>query len=129
MIRVTEMDHIVLRVADVERSLAWYQDRLGLEGVRVEQFRREDVFFPSLRIDEHTLIDLVGGEAPTGASGNLDHFCLVVAPGSLDEVDADHGFEVVDEGERFGARGDAHSKYVLDPDGNVVELRTYPYAG
>ncbi len=126
MIEVTELDHIVLRVADVERSLAWYGSKLGLEGVRVEEFRRQEVFFPSLRIDEHTLIDLVGGEAPTGAGGNLDHLCLVVAPGSLDEVDAEHGFEVVDQGVRFGARGDADSKYVKDPDGNVVELRTYP---
>ncbi len=125
-IEVTGLDHIVLRVADVERSLDWYRSKLGLAGVRVEEWRREEVFFPSLRIDATTIVDLVAGQAPTGSEGNLDHLCLVVAPGSLEEVDADHGFDVVDAGIRFGAQGDARSTYVRDPDGNVVELRTYP---
>src|SRR4051795_4748965 len=124
-IEVTELDHIVLRVADVERSLAWYQGQLGLEGMNVEAWRNEEVFFPSLRITADTIIDLVPGEAPTGSGGNLDHLCLVVTADSLAEVDADHGFEVVDEGDRSGAHGIGHSKYVNDPDGNLVELRTY----
>jgi catechol 2,3-dioxygenase-like lactoylglutathione lyase family enzyme len=129
VIEVVELDHIVLRVADVERSLAWYIGKLGLEGVNVEAWRREEAFFPSLRITADTIIDLVPGQAATGPAGNLDHLCLVVAPGSMDEVDEAHGFEVVDEGDRSGARGIGHSTYVLDPDGNPVELRTYPTDG
>ncbi len=76
--RVVGLDHVVLKVADVERSLAWYQDALGLRGERVDEWRRGEVLFPSVRIDEHTLIDLLDG-VPTGT--NVDHVCLVIDDG------------------------------------------------
>ena len=125
MVRVTGLDHIVLRVADVERSLAWYQDRLGLAGERVDEWRRGEVPFPSVRVDAGTLVDLLAG-APTGT--NLDHFCLVVDDADLDALAASGDFDVVGDGPidgLFGARGYARSLYVRDPDGFVVELRTY----
>ncbi len=59
MVQVTGFDHIVLNVADVEVSAAWYRDKLGLELVRMEEWRRGEVLFPSLRIDATTLIDLL----------------------------------------------------------------------
>ncbi|MFA5883367.1 MAG: VOC family protein [Acidimicrobiia bacterium] len=124
--RVTGLDHIVLKVADVERSLAWYQDRLGLAGERVEQWRRGEVPFPSVRIDAGTLIDLLVG-APTGT--NLDHLCLVLDDADLDALVASGEFDLVGDGPidgLFGARGYARSLYVRDPDGTVVELRSYP---
>ena len=127
MIHVTGFDHLVLAVADVERSLAWYTAELGLEPLRVEQWRRGEVPFPSLRVDDATIIDLLH-EAPSGK--NVDHLCLVVEPTDLDAL-ADSGrFEVVDgPAIRFGARGDGTSVYVRDPDGNVVELRHYGDSG
>ena len=120
------MDHIVLVVADVERSVAWYCDVLGLEAQRVEEWRRHEVFFPSVRVDEGTIIDLVHGERDSGGRGNVDHFCLVVDDVDLEAVRDGGTFDVV-EGPvtRWGARGDATSLYVRDPDGNVVELRCY----
>ena len=124
-IQVRALDHLVLAVDDVERSVAWYVDVLGLAPLRLEEWRRGEVFFPSIRIDEGTIIDLVAATGVAGR-GNLDHFCLVV-----DEVDVDavraSGELVVVEGpvRRWGARGDATSLYVRDPDGNVVELRWY----
>jgi catechol 2,3-dioxygenase-like lactoylglutathione lyase family enzyme len=117
-------DHLVLVVRDVEASLTWYERHLGLTGVRVEAWRRGEVPFPSLRVDEGTIIDFVGGEHRE--RGHLDHVCFVVTVEHLVAVKA--SLEVLDEGERFGARGVAHSIYVHDPDGLVVELRAYPDA-
>jgi catechol 2,3-dioxygenase-like lactoylglutathione lyase family enzyme len=56
---VTGMDHIVLNVSDVERSLSFYLDELGLQPVRVDEWRRKEVFFPSARVDATTIIDLL----------------------------------------------------------------------
>lgn len=117
------MDHLVLTVADVERSLAWYTEMLGLEGVRVEAWRRREVPFPSVRVDDATIIDLFAGER---SGTNMDHLCLVVDAADVDGVVDDPRFTVVDgPAWRFGAKGDGWSVYVLDPDGNTVELRTY----
>ncbi|WP_037841227.1 VOC family protein [Streptomyces sp. NRRL F-5126] len=122
--RVKEFDHLVLNVSDVERSLAFYCGPLGLEPVRVEQWRRGEVPFPSVRVTASTIIDLTAG--PRGGS-NVDHICLVVEPLEWQEV-IDSGVFTVLEGPvtRFGARGSAQSVYVGDPDGNTVELRWYP---
>jgi catechol 2,3-dioxygenase-like lactoylglutathione lyase family enzyme len=122
-VRVHELDHIVLDVADVERSLAWYVGLLGLTPDRVDEWRAGDVPFPSVRINERCIIDLFAN-APTGE--NLNHVCLVVDPEDVDAIVGDDRFDVL-EGPvpRWGARGDGRSVYVRDPDGNVVELRCY----
>jgi catechol 2,3-dioxygenase-like lactoylglutathione lyase family enzyme len=116
------MDHIVLVVADVERSVAWYVEELGLQPERLEEWRAGKVFFPSVRISPTTLIDIIA--APREGT-NVDHFCLVVED-DVAELAASGRFEVVDGPDtRWGAQGDATSLYVRDPDGNVVELRRY----
>ncbi|MBB4904539.1 VOC family protein [Actinophytocola algeriensis] len=122
--RVMDFDHLVLNVADVERSLAFYTGPLGLEPMRVEEWRAGTLPFPSVRVNEHTILDLV--DKPRGDS-NVDHFCLVVEPLDWQEV-IDAGTFTVLEGPvgRSGARGDATSIYVADPDGNTIELRWYP---
>jgi catechol 2,3-dioxygenase-like lactoylglutathione lyase family enzyme len=126
-VRVTGLDHLVLRVSDVERSLAFYQDVLGLAGERVEQWRRGEAFFPSVRVNDDVIIDILAAPADHAGAENVDHFCLVVEPTDWDAVVAAGTFEVVDGPDtRFGAHGDAQSLYVRDPDRNVVELRYYP---
>jgi catechol 2,3-dioxygenase-like lactoylglutathione lyase family enzyme len=121
---VLGFDHLVLRVSDPERSVAWYRDRLGLEAERLEEWRRGDVPFPSVRIDERTVIDLDARKESDGR--NVDHFCLEVAELDLDELVASGRFDVVGEPvRRWGARGEADLVYVRDPDGHVVELRHY----
>ena len=123
MFNVIGMDHIVLVVSDVERSLDWYMGELGLEGDRVEQWRAGELLFPSVRVDESTIIDLLVGER---GETNVDHLCLVIEPTDLAAVAASGRFDVVDGPDtRYGARGDGTSLYVRDPDGNVVELRHY----
>ena len=122
--RVVEFDHLVLNVGDVERSLAFYTGPLGLEPLQVDEWRAGAVPFPSVRVNERTILDLV--RKPRGES-NVDHFCLVVEPLDWQEV-IDSGVFTVLEGPvgRSGARGDATSIYVADPDGNSIELRWYP---
>ena len=125
MVQVIGLDHLVLLTSDVERSLEWWTGPLGLAGERVEEWRRGEVPFPSVRIDEGTILDLFEGER-TGR--NVDHVCVVVDPGTdLDALVAGGTFEV-DRGpvEVFGARGMGRSVYVRDPDANLVELRIYP---
>jgi len=61
-----------------------------------------------------------------GRDRNVDHVCLVVSPVDLGAVASSGRFDVVEgPAPRWGARGMATSRYVRDPDGNVVELRHY----
>lgn len=120
---VRGLDHIVLNVADVDRSLAWYTGLLGLRPERIDEWRAGDAPFPSVRIDEGCVIDLF---ANARSGENLDHVCLVVAPGDIEAIASDQRFDVVaGPVPRWGARGVATSVYVKDPDGNTVELRSY----
>jgi catechol 2,3-dioxygenase-like lactoylglutathione lyase family enzyme len=122
-VKVTALDHIVLKCVDVEQTLEWYIAKLGLEPVRVEEWRQGTAPFPSVRVDEHTIIDLIEGDT---TDGRLDHFCLVIEAIDLAAVAASGAFDVVDgPAVRYGARGDGTSLYVRDPNGTVVELRHY----
>ncbi|HZQ85662.1 MAG TPA: hypothetical protein VFA83_12530, partial [Acidimicrobiales bacterium] len=117
-------------VEDTERTLAWYCGELGIPGERVEEWRAGEVFFPSIRLDATTIIDVMtrapGAERAPEAQRNVDHICLVIEPTDMEAVAASGRFTVVSgPGTRWGAQGDATSLYVLDPDGNVVELRHY----
>lgn len=130
IVQVTGLDHVVLLVEDTERSLAWYCGVLGLAGERVDEWREGKVFFPSVRIDATTVIDILprapGAQRAPESDRNVDHLCLVISPVDMDALAASGAFTVVSgPGPRWGAQGDATSLYVLDPDGNVVELRHY----
>ena len=118
--RVTGLDHIVIVSPDAERLIAWYSGVLGLEPVRLEQWRAGEVPFASLRIDATTIIDVQAGER---SGTNVDHLALVV-DADLDALAAEHG--VGAPRDLFGARGQGMGIYLRDPDGNGVELRTYP---
>jgi catechol 2,3-dioxygenase-like lactoylglutathione lyase family enzyme len=121
--QVHELDHIVLNVTDVERSLAWYTGLVGLAPDRVDAWRAGEVPFPSVRVNDRTIIDLF--EVPRTGE-NMNHVCLVVDRSDVDAAANDDRFDVVDgPGNRWGARGHGWSVYVVDPDGNTVELRSY----
>ena len=131
-LRIIEMDHIVLNVADVERSLLFYTQALGLKGERIDEFRAGKVGFPSVRINGDTLIDLMTSPPPAQASNgttNLNHFCLVAESLDLTALAQSlrsHGVPIVREPvSRWGAHGQATSIYILDPDGNEIEIRCY----
>ena len=129
-LQITAMDHIVLNTPDVERSLAFYIGVLGLQGERIEEFRRGEVGFPSVRISGDTLIDLSPAKvAPEAGARNLNHFCLVAESfdfTALVPALKEQGVTILQEPvSRWGAHGRAMSIYVLDPDGNQVEIRSY----
>ncbi|HEY3305336.1 MAG TPA: VOC family protein [Candidatus Binatia bacterium] len=135
-IKVTELDHIVLNVKDIDRSLDFYANVLGLKIERLDEFRAGKIGFPSVRINEHTIIDLARLKDSSASPGNgenlqrnLNHFCLVVEKedfsGIVDYLKG-HNVAILNGPiSRWGARGRATSVYFHDPDGNEIEIRSY----
>jgi glyoxylase I family protein len=125
-----QIDHVVLRIRDLEKTLAFYVDVIGC---KIEK-RQEAIGLIQLRAGS-SLIDLVpidgplgkmGGAAPGREARNVDHFALQIAP--FDEAAIRvhlnrHGVPVSESGMRYGAEGTGPSVYVIDPDGNTVELK------
>jgi extradiol dioxygenase family protein len=114
----------------MERSLGFYGGVLRLIPERVEAFRAGKVLFPSVRINENTLIDIMPADATESLRAcNMDHICLSLPRERWQEiVDSlpKHGIEI-EAGPMtlWGARGEATSIYIQDPEGNRVELRYY----
>ncbi len=125
-IKITEIDHVVLRCRDQARALDFYVRVLGLK----EERRVEQIGLIQLRAGA-SMLDLVpASEPPTEAGRNVDHFCLGVEAADMDELARFlRGREVEVIGEpamRYGARGMGCSIYIRDPEGNVVELKQAP---
>ena len=130
MIRIRELDHLVLRVVDLDAMLRFY---CGALGCTVER-RQDDIGLVQLRAGR-SLIDLVpvdgvlgraGGAAPAKQGHNLDHFCVRVEP--FDEASIRRHLQAHDVtagplATRNGAEGEGPSIYIADPQGNVVELK------
>ena len=112
-IRVTALDHVVLNVADVERSLEFYVGELGLEPIHVEEWRRGERFFPSVRVSADSIIDLL---AAPRTGENADHVCLVVEPMDFDALVASGRFEIVDgPGDPLRRPGRRHERLLPRP--------------
>lgn len=133
MIHIREIDHLVLRVVDLDRMLGFY---CGALGCTVER-RQVEIGLVQLRAGR-SIVDLVpvdgklgrmGGAAPGKEARNMDHFCLRVEP--FDEpairrqLEA-QGIEVGPVASRYGAEGEGSSIYLTDPEGNAVELKGPP---
>lgn len=133
MIHIREIDHLVLRVRDLESMLGFYCEVLGCTVAR----RRDDIGLVQLRAGR-SIIDLVpvdgeigrgGGAAPGKEGRNLDHFCLRVEPFDEPALRGElegRGIEVGPLVTRFGAEGEGPSLYLTDPEGNTVELKGPP---
>lgn len=132
---IREIDHVVLRVSVLDRSLEFYCDILGCTVER----RQESIGLIQLRAGR-SLIDLVpvdgklgkaGGAAPGEKGRNVDHFCLRIEPfdgAAILEYLKRRGVDPGPVDMRFGAEGRGPSIYVNDPDGNTVELKGPPEA-
>ena len=125
-LRVAELDHVVVRCRDQARALDFYGRILGCS----EERRIEAISLIQLRAGA-SMIDLVPADPPPTHEGrNVDHFCVGIVADDLDATAGwlrAQGVEVLGEPtERYGARGMGLSLYVLDPDGNIVELKRMP---
>jgi glyoxylase I family protein len=131
---IRDIDHLVLRVRDVPRVVAFYCEVLGCTVEKVQG----DIGLIQLRAGRG-LIDLVGvdgqlgrmGGAAAGKEGrNLDHLCLRVEPFDAEAIIAQlraAGAEPGPVESRYGAEGEGPSIYVHDPEGNMVELKGPPW--
>ncbi|HWA49276.1 MAG TPA: VOC family protein [Dongiaceae bacterium] len=128
--QIAGLDHIVLRVRDRDRMLAFY---CGVLGCALER-EQAAIGLTQIRAGR-SLIDLVtidgklgrmGGAAPGAEGRNLDHFCLTIDAYDEQALRAyltAHGVAVGESGQRYGAEGEGPSLYVRDPEGNVIELK------
>jgi catechol 2,3-dioxygenase-like lactoylglutathione lyase family enzyme len=133
VIRIRDLDHLVLRVVDLDKMLHFY---CGALGCTIER-RRDAIGLVQLRAGR-SLIDLVpvngklgsaGGAAPGIEGRNLDHFCVRVEPFDAVAIRChlqSHGVVAGPVALRYGAEGEGPSIYVTDPEGNVVELKGPP---
>ncbi|MSO74138.1 MAG: VOC family protein [Alphaproteobacteria bacterium] len=132
-IKTLGLDHLVLRVTNVERTIAWYKAALGCTLERV---------LPSFGLYQlrtgRTLIDLVDIKGPVGKQGgaaagakrrNLDHFCVQLESFSEKRIITYLKKKGIAPGKverRYGALGHGPSMYLTDPDDNTVELKGPP---
>ncbi len=128
--RITTSDHTNWRVRDLEASLSFYRDILGLEPFGLEEYRRGERTLVSLRVTQDFILHLTPDpEFERGPTGGYDHLALVVEDAKPDEL-AKHLREAGVEVERqfksiIGARGEGPALYVRDPDGYRIELKFY----
>jgi len=130
MIKLREIDHVVLRVKDIEAMRRFYCDVLGAEHV----IYRPKYGMSHLRVGT-SMIDFVEVDGPIGKAGgaaagkegrNMDHLCLRVDPFDQEAIVEHlrrHGAPVGKISPRFGAEGNGVSIYLTDPEGNTVELK------
>jgi glyoxylase I family protein len=128
-----QIDHVVLRVRDREASLRFYCDVLGCtldkvqEAIGLWQVRAGTSLIDLVPLDG--VLGRIGGAGPEKEGRNVDHFAIQIVP--FDEAAiraylALHNVTITDSGRRYGAEGDGPSIYILDPDGNAVELKGPP---
>jgi glyoxylase I family protein len=134
------LDHIVLWTKDPRASMDFYSKVIGLAPVRFAEFEAGEAPFPSVRVCEDSIIDLIplqnagGTEEMTRVAGSaghpVNHVCLALSKDEYDALDQRLQAVGVDTGARlnhtYGARGWAPQGYYFpDPDGNVIEVRYY----
>ena len=128
--KVTGADHTNWRVRDLEASLRFYRDVLGLTPFGLEEYQRGERPLVSLRVTEEFILHLTPDPAyKRPSTGGYDHLALVVEGAERDEIAAYLEGRGVEIEKRFdsitGARGEGPALYVRDPDGYRIELKFY----
>lgn len=133
MFHIMHIDHIVLRVKNIELAQQFYRDVLGCRLERVEadlglfQFRAGAQLIDLITVDGP--LGRASGNSPDIRAPNLAHFCLRITPYHPEQLTryfSDLGITVSSDAVRYGADGFGHSVYIQDPDGNVIELKGPP---
>ena len=126
-LRIKGLDHVVLRVADIDRAIAFYEDVLGCHIER----RLPEIGLVQLRAGA-AMIDLVPKAEDEEMGSNMDHYAVQIEAMDVPAITAHLKRHGVDPGEvrrRYGAEGYGSSIYITDPDGNTVELKGPPEPG
>ncbi|SBS77880.1 Glyoxalase [uncultured Mycobacterium sp.] len=134
------LDHVVLWTNDPTASMDFYTRVVGLAPVRFDEFRAGEAPFPSVRVSQDSIIDLLPIDSVAGtetmtrvedsAGHRVNHACLAMTKAEYDALDQRLQAEGIDTSARlsptFGARGwGPEGFYFPDPDGNVIEARYY----
>lgn len=123
-LKVKGLDHVVLRVADIDRAIAFYEEVLGLHVER----RLAEIGLVQLRAGT-AMIDLVPRTEDEDEGRNMDHFAVQIEQMDVPALTAHlkrHGIDPGEVRRRYGAEGYGSSIYITDPDGNTVELKGRP---
>jgi catechol 2,3-dioxygenase-like lactoylglutathione lyase family enzyme len=120
------LDHVALTVADVNRSIEWYRDVLGLEHVHEEEWGRN----PAFLISGSTGLALFPAESsdpppPQGHPGGLAMWHVAFGADRRNFDAAREELDARDIRYSFSDHGIAHSIYFHDPDGHLIEITTY----
>ncbi|MFI8188075.1 VOC family protein [Streptomyces sp. NPDC085946] len=134
------LDHVVLWVRDPVAAAGFYTEAVGLEAVRLAEYAAGEAPFPSVRVNDETILDLMPPAmaermtmlpgAPESAGHPVNHVCLSLPGAGFEALLGrlrERSVPVSDVSyDSFGARGPARrSFYFRDPDGNVFEARHY----
>lgn len=131
------IDHVVIWVENTQRALDFYAHTLGFESVRENEYLEGKAAFPSVRINEKTIFDVMArDQLPSSAAGEgsagspINHICLSMTHKEYSRIVERlkaSGVGLTSAGKNvFGAQGQAVcAAYFTDPDGNVIEIRYY----
>ena len=135
MLRPLAFDHIVLNVRDVEKSVKFYHEMLGLEVdlTRFEKFKRGEAHFASVRVSQDTIIDLFPKpdlvHSEKEDTNKLNHFAIAFEKFNINELIKflkEKGVKIIRGPVNLaGAKGKGDLINILDPDGNSIEVRHY----
>lgn len=127
--KITGADHANWRIKDAERSLRFYHEGLGLETFGLEEHRRGERSFVSVRVSPDFTLHLRPDPASEPYANSNDHLALVVEgvePETLRAHLENMGLEIERSSEQaLGARGHGTALYIRDPDGYLIELKVY----
>jgi len=124
-VNIQQLDHVVLRVSDLDRAVGFYCQVLGCSVER----RVESIQLVQLRAGASLIDLLLAARAPDTAAPNMDHFALRIDPfdaPALRQHLLESGVQLGEFADRYGAEGHGPSLYIQDPDGNTVELKGPP---
>lgn len=123
------LDHLVVNTRDVEQAVTFYRDVLGMEILRLDEFRQGKVGFVSARVSPEIIIDIRPSASGETVTPNMDHFCLVLGPTDMHQLHTElkaKGVKVEDEVRpAWGAQGYGQQFKLWDLEGNKIELRCY----
>lgn len=118
--KATGLDHLVLTVKSVERSIQFYSDVLGMEAVTFDENRRA-LRFGDQKVNLHEAGKEFEPKAEQPLPGSAD-LCFLVEGKVLEHLQSLNVSVLVGPIVRTGARGRLESVYIRDPDGNLLEL-------